>query len=153
MDVATERDLFDFLDSLDKDEEDAVAGTSPPPPTRVSTAVDEERETVVWSDIADALNNWTQRVLDAESRYTTSRNFHQLIEESIRRQQLDGFLSNHDITELRYITDVWVKLLNALSSYSIGCEFVKRDIITLLLELFTWKQISSSLFIETCLKL
>ena len=74
-----------------------------------------------------------QRVLDAESRHTTSGAFYQQIEDSIRRQQLDGFLSSHDITELRHITDVWIKLLRAVSSYSIGCEFVKRDIITRLL--------------------
>ena len=80
-------------------------------------------------------------------------NFHRQIEKSIRRQQLDEFLSSHGITELRYITDVWIKLLNAVSSYSIGCVFVKREIITLLLELYMLKQINSCLFIETCVKL
>ena len=52
------------------------------------------------------------------------------------------------------ITDVWIKLLNAVSSYyRIGHEFVKRDSITLLLELYTLRQINSCLSIETCLKL
>ena len=105
----------------------------------------EEEETNIWQGIADALDNWTQRVLDAESRYTTSINFHKQIEDSIPTQQLDGFLSSRDISELRYITDVWVKLLTAMS-YSIGCEFVKRDI-TFLLELYTLRQIDSCLFI------
>ena len=88
MDVVTDNGLFDILDSLGKEEEDAAAGTSPPStPPQVSTAVDEEKETDVWSDIADALNNLTQHVLDAENRHTTSQNFHQQIEESIRRQK------------------------------------------------------------------
>ena len=67
MDVAADKGLFDFLDSLDGNEREA--GTLP----QVSTAVNEETETDVWSDIADALNNWTQHVLDAESRHTTSQ--------------------------------------------------------------------------------
>ena len=113
----------------------------------------EEEETNIWQSIADALDNWTQRVLDAESRHTTSVNFHKQIEDSIRRQQLDGFLSSRDISELGYIADVWVKLLNAISSYSIGSEFVKGDIITFLLELYTLRRINRCLFIETCLKL
>ena len=120
MDVVPEKGLFDFLDGLGKGEdEEKEVGTS-----QVSTFAkekEEEKETDVWSDIAGALDNWTQRVLDAENRHTTSANFQQQIEESIRRQQLDGFLKSHDIAELRYITDVWIKLLNAVSSYSIGC--------------------------------
>ena len=44
-----------------------------------------------------------------------------------------------------------MKLLNAVSCYGVGCEFFKRDIITLLLELYSVKQITSSLSIVTCL--
>ena len=91
--------------------------------------------------------------LDVESKHYRSGNLRTAIEDSIHRQQLDGFLTSRDIAELRYITDVWLKLLNAVSCYGVGCEFLKRDIITLLLELYTIKQITSSLFIETCLKL
>ena len=72
-------------------------------------------------------------MLDAESRYSRPESFRQQIEDSIRRLQLDGLLTSHDITELRYITDLWSNLLNEVSSYRIGCVFVIRDIITLLL--------------------
>ena len=94
-----------------------------------------------------------QRILDTESRRATSEDFRQRIVESIRRQQLDGFLTARDLTELRYIADLWVNLLNATSCYTLGCVFVKRDIITYLLELNSLRQIASSLIIETCLKL
>ena len=57
---------------------------------------EEEEETSIWSNIVNALDNWTQRVLDAESRHTTSANFQKQIEDSIRRQQLVGFVSSHD---------------------------------------------------------
>ena len=92
-------------------------------------------------------------MLDAESCYSRSESFRQQIEDSIQQLQLDGLLTPHDITELRYIIDLWLNLLNVVSSYSIDCAFVKRDIITLLLELYTLLQINNSLFVETCLKL
>ena len=66
---------------------------------------------------------------------------------------LDTFLTSQDISELRYIANIWVNLLNCTSSYTIGCEFVKRDIITYLLELYNLRQITDRLFIETCLRL
>ena len=44
-------------------------------------------------------------------------------------KQLVGFLTTHDITELRYITDLWVNLMNAISCFTVGCVFVKRDMI------------------------
>ena len=156
MDVAADRDLFNFVDSLgekgkEKEETDSLYVSTGSITSQEE--VEDEVEIDVWADLESALNNWTQRVLDAESKHSRSRNLRTTIEESIHRQQLDGFLTAHDIAELRYITDVWIKLLNAVSCYGVGCEFLKRDIITLLLELYTVKQITSSLFIDTCLKL
>ena len=92
--------------------------------------------------------------MHVESRYNNKvANFRQTIEESLRRQQLDGFLNHHDVSELRYITDLWANLLQSTSCYTVGCVFVKRDIITYLLELHTLGQINTNLFIETCLQL
>ena len=106
----------------------------------------------VWQDIADALNNWSERILGIESRYTNKvASFQKTIEESLARQQLDGFLNHQDVSELCYITNVWPNLLQATSCYNVGCISVKRDIITYLLELHTLGQINQRLFIETCL--
>ena len=44
-----------------------------------------EEETDVWVDIEHASNNWTQRMLEAESRLSKSKTSHQQIEDSIRR--------------------------------------------------------------------
>ena len=99
------------------------------------------------------LEAWPQRILDTESRGATSEDFRETIDESLRRQHLDGFLTAHDIIELQYIADLWGNLLNATSCYTVGCVFVKRDKITYLLELYSLRQITSILFIETCLKL
>ena len=97
----------------------------------------EKKET---DDIADALDNWSGRTLNGEILHEKSENFRCAIEASLYRQQLDGFLSTHDITELRYKADLWIRLLHSISCYSIGCQFVKRDIIdarTLYFELYT----------------
>ena len=61
MDVVPDRGLLDFIESLQEKKVD------------ISQVVDKEKETDVWSGIADALNNWSQHMLDAESRYSRFR--------------------------------------------------------------------------------
>ena len=150
--LPADTDLFDFIESLGKEEKDLTDTTISTPPPLDSNQ--ESEHVNVWDDIAEALNNWTERILHVESRYNNKvANFRQTIEESLRRQQLDGFLNHHDVSELHYITDLWANLLQATSCYTVGCVFVKRDIITYLLELHTLGQINTNLFIETCLQL
>ena len=181
--VTTNLDLFDFIESLEKEEEKkysttAVATAAVHTNTnRIDTAISDSDSTAaaastaatassiisdqdltesvdVWQDIADALNNWSERILSIESRYTNKvASFQKTIEESLARQQLDGFLNHQDVSELRYISSVWTNLLQATSCYTVGCISVKRDIITYLLELHTLGQIHQRLFIETCLQL
>ena len=107
----------------------------------------------VWLDIESVFHHWTDQILDSESRYEKSHSYREFVEASLRRQQLDGFLNHQDVAELMYIADLWTNLLNCISSYMIGCEFVKQDIITYLLELHKVRQITDSLFIEICLRL
>ena len=184
MDVVSDRDLFDFLDSVGddnnnnnnnkqnkvvveveegeivdtpsqerKEEEEAEVNRYFPQSDIYHETREYDDEGDVWSGIRNAFNAWSHDIIDAEDRFKRTLNFRTSIEESIYRQQLDGFLTYQDIAELQYITDVWVKLLNALNCYGVGCEFVKRDIFTFLLELYTLRQINKDLFIETCLKL
>ena len=167
MDVTTDKDLFNFVENLGKEEEG----------TTITTVVDAVADSMLqsnndenicsnnnanqqessaanlWEDIANALEDWTQRVLDVESRHSKVINFQQTIENSLLRQQLDGFLCSQDLSELRYIATLWIDLLNASSCYNLGCIFVKKNILSILLELYTLKQISNDLFIDACLKL
>ena len=89
-----------------------------------------------------------KKILDAETRHCTTVCFRGKIESSLHRHQLDDFLNHQDIAELRYIADLWTRLFHSATSYTIGCNFVKRDIITILLELYKLRQIA-----EVCLKL
>ena len=155
MDVVSERDsLTNFLDSLGGGEgEEEGAQRELNNYTTPSYNNEEDVSSVIWSDITYALNQWTQRILDTETCLGKTVGFREKIEASLHRQQLDGFLNHQDIAELRYIADLWAKLLNSISSYAIGCEFVKRDIVTSLLGLHKLRQITDGLFIKTCLKL
>ena len=58
MDVVTGRDIFDFIDGLDVNEKDTSLDTK---------ACDkEENEEDNWQDISNALEDWTQRILDSK---------------------------------------------------------------------------------------
>ena len=156
MDVAPLTELQDFIDSLDV--EDKILETK----TRgedckdgvyvVDTEVD-KRQADIWQSIADAANDWSHQIVDVKSLHARSTDFRSDVENSIYRLQVDGLLSTHDVGELRYITDLWVELLNTLSSYLMGCIFLKRNIISLLMKLYSVKQISEELFIQTCVNL
>ena len=162
MDVVTlDTDLFNFIENFEKKEDkktnsaDVVVTVSDSSSSSSSTLNNQEVQSGdVWEDISEALNTWTQQILDVESRWNKqTSNFQQTIEESLTRQQLDGFLNYQDLSELRYIARLWINLLQSISCYTVGCTSVRRDIITHLLELHSLQQINSCLFIETCLKL
>ena len=148
--------LSDFIDSLGSgefrgDEEVCTQAGEVGESSGVSSS--KLTQSSVWLDIEEALHRWTDRILDAESRLQKTASFRESIEASLRRQQLDGLLNHQDIAELQHITNIWMNLLNCVSSYSVGCDFVKRDIITYLIELYNLRQITKSLVVETCLRL
>ena len=155
MDVVPDKDLYDFIDSIGGDgaiqDEANDMNNNKSPSLDASSTDDDDGD--IWEGIVDALDNWTQRILDAEAQHSKADNFRQRIEESLTRQQQDGFLTDNELAELRYIADLWQHLLHAASCYTVGCNFLKRDIITLLLDLHSMRQIPASVFIDTCSKL
>ena len=106
--AASNPDLFDFIESLEREEKkDSTVTTAAPNNINIDDAISDSSSITsnrdshtadVWQDIVTALNNWTQRILDVESRCDNkAASFRQTIEESLRRQQLDGFLNHQDI--------------------------------------------------------
>ena len=110
-------------------------------------------ENTVWEDIANGLQIWNQTIKDAEILRNKTENFRLTVESEVYKQQLDGLLSLSEITEIGYVTGVWVKLLHTISSYNIGCKSLKKDIIYLLVELHSLKQLSRDTLIDCCVKL
>ena len=110
-------------------------------------------ENTVWEDIANGLQIWNQTIKDAEILRDKTENFRSTVESEVYKQQLDGLLSLSEITEIGYVTGIWVKLLHTISSYNIGCKSLKKDIIGLLVELHSLKQLSRDTLIDCCVKL
>ena len=107
----------------------------------------------VLEDIIDALNVWSERIIDAEERLSKTTDIQKSVLNSLNRQVLDGFISEQDSRELEYICDLWLNLSKAFLCKSSGCEFSDRDVLTYLLELFSLKQISKTFFIRIALQL
>ena len=140
MDVVPDANLFNFVDNLEEKDKTILP-------------VKQEESTTAWQDIYAALDRWSRSILDSESLHDKTEDIRLKIENSICRQQIDGLLSHFDATELRYVTDFWIRLSHAIASVDIGCASVKRNVLTLMLELYTLNQLDKELFIETCLKL
>ena len=153
MDVVPDEGFCDFIDSLDVKDRKVEIETGRGEEKEIVNTEEERRQDDIWQIIADAANDWSHRIVDAECLHGRSTDFRSNVESSLYRQQLDGFLSISDVGDLRHTSDLWVELLNSLSSYLVGCVFLKRNVISLLLKLYSVKQISEELFIETCLKL
>ena len=105
----------------------------------------------VLHDISNTMDCWFQRVLDTESQLRQTKDIQNAIAESLQRQQLDGLLTYYEINELRYIGQLWLDLSCGISCYTTGCTVLKGRLISILLELFTMKQINSQMFLNICM--
>ena len=151
MDVVPNSDLYDFVESLDNENNDDIKDVK-----SITQPADVADVTVgvwrLWHRITDVVNDWSQQVFDAESLHKRSESFHTSLEGSIYRLELDGFLSTFELSDLRATKDKFVRLLHLLSSYSIGNHRTsnKKDIISLLLDLYVLKKLPAETFIECC---
>ena len=102
-------------------------------------------------DLNTTFNAWMSNVLDNEAGRTSD--LKKKITESLSRQLHDGLISYHEYVDMEYIGGMWIKLLLLIKSYNLGCASIKKEIASLLVELFELKQISKNLLIETILQL
>ena len=102
-------------------------------------------------DLNTTFNTWMSNVLDNEAGRTSESK--KKIAESLSRQLEDGLISYHEYVDMQYIGGIWIKLLLLIKSYNLGCTSIKKDIASLLTELFGLKQISKNLLIKTILQL
>ena len=102
-------------------------------------------------DLNTTFNAWMSKVLDNEAGRTSELN--SKITESLSRQLEDGLITYYEYVDMQYIGGIWIKLLLLIKSYNLGCTSIKKDIVSLLMELFELKQISKNLLIETILQL
>ena len=107
----------------------------------------------ILKDIVIALDSWTEKIIDAESRIKKTQDIRKSVLDSLNRQVLDGVISEQDSIELEYICDLWINLYKSFLCKSSGADFADRDVLTYLLELYTLKQISKNFVINIALEL
>ena len=107
----------------------------------------------VLSDIVIALESWTDRIVDVESRIKKTQDIRKSVLDSLNRQVLDGLISEQYSIELEYTCNLWINLHKSFLLKSAGLEFSDQDVLTYLLELYSVKQISKKFFINVALEL
>ena len=107
----------------------------------------------ILEDISQALENWSHRILDVETKVKRVKDFRETIVADLHRKIEDGVISEQDSLEFEYITDLWSNLYKSFLCHSAGADFADRDVITYLIELYGLKQISKELFVQIVLDL
>ena len=107
----------------------------------------------ILEDISQALENWSHHILDVETKVKRVTDFRETIVADLHRKIQDSVISEQDSQEFEYVTDLWTNLYKSFLCRSAGADFVDRDVITYLIELYGLKQISKELFVQIVLEL
>ena len=114
----------------------------------------EKNLTTVWDDITYALDEWLQKITMLEQRQLRVSNLQDRISRTLQQIQQDGLISIYDFGTLTYIGQVWIDLINLISSTTAVLEKnTKRLIIQDLLKLYDAQQISYELLVEIIIQL
>ena len=65
--------------------------------------------------------------------------------------KIDGLLSSNEFDELTKVGKLWHELIELSYCYHTGSGSSKKRIIELLLELYSLKQITKEVFVNTCI--
>ena len=107
----------------------------------------------ILEDISQALEAWSHRILDVETKIKHITDFRETLVGDLHRKVRDSIISEQDSIEFEYITDLWMNLYKSFLCCSAGADFADRDVITYLLELYGLKQISKELSVRIVLEL
>ena len=104
-------------------------------------------------EILDALEELARHIIDVETRFEKTSELVESITRSLRRQVIDGLISEQDSCELQYIADRWTKLYETLLGWCLNTQSVNEEIFVYLLDLFELKQITKEFFLRVVLEL
>ena len=107
----------------------------------------------ILENIVDGLNSWTEQILDVEERLEKITDVRKSVLDSLKRQVLDGLISELNAIELERTCDIWFRLHTSFLYKIAGVEGLDQDVLADLLELFTLKQISKKFYLDTLLVL
>ena len=104
-------------------------------------------------DLSATFNSWMVRVKNGEVARKKIEEDSAEMKETLSKQLHEGMISYNEYLELEYINRLWIKLLNTMNIYRLGTVCNKRDVVSILLELFNFKQISNEAFINAIMEL
>ena len=107
----------------------------------------------ILEDISQALEVWSHRILDVETKIKRVTDFRETLVGDLHRKVEGCIISEQDSVEFECITDLWLNLYKSFLCCSAGADFADRDVITYLLELYGLKQISKELCVRIVLEL
>ena len=114
---------------------------------------EEESAQHILQNITCALDGWLERISLLEERQHQMVNLKEKVNRVLSQIQQDGLISIYDFGMLNYIGDIWVNLIDLLSSNSKMEYSTKKLVINNLLRLYETRHISMELFTETVLGL
>ena len=110
----------------------------------------------IWDNISNALDEWLRSISILEERQRKVNDLRERINRKLEQVQQDGLISIYDFGTLTYIGQVWIDLINLLSSCTettVMDKDVKRLILENLFQLYNIQQISYELIMEIILQL
>ena len=141
------QDLKEILDNFAKEQEEKE-NINVPATINVTLSI--------WDNISNALDEWLQSISLLEERQRKVNDLQERINRKLAQVQQDGLISIYDFGTLTYIGQVWIDLINLLSSFTdatITDKGVKQLILENLFQLYNMQQISYELIMKIILQL
>ena len=110
----------------------------------------------IWDNVSNALDEWLQSISILEERQRKVNDLRERINRKLEQVQQDGLISIYDFGTLTYIGQVWIDLVNLLSSDTVTAVMdkdVKRLILENLFQLYNMQHISYTLLIDVIAQL
>ena len=111
----------------------------------LANLIDGKRE-----NVSSTFDSWVVKLLENGKKKTTDLN--EKVRMALGQQLQEGLLNYQEYIDLEYVGRVWTELLNKLNMYKLGSTCCKKDILSLLLELYDLRQVSKELLIEIVLQ-
>ena len=141
------RDLKEILDNFAKEQEEKE---------NINVSATTNVALSIWDNISNALDEWLRSISILEERQRKVRDLRERINRKLEQVQQDGLISIYDFGTLTYIGQVWIDLINLLSSCTdatVMDKDVKQLILKNLFQLYNMQQILYELIMKIILQL
>ena len=107
----------------------------------------------ILQDVIKCIDIFEQKIADSESEIDRTNDTEQRVKNLLHRQLVDGLIPYIEYVHLNHINSLWASTLNTLIHYNIGCHLDKKAVVTNLLDLLSFNQITRELYVDIITKL